>query len=370
MTFHALDRHPACCRIVLALLALAAAACAPAARPAPDASDPLVTPLHRAAQAGDLQQLTALLDQGAAIDARDQYAWTALHRAAIAGQGAAVEVLLERGADSAARGRYDMTPLHWASLRGQAAVVRTLLDHGATVDALDFYSMTPLHLAANRETAQALLDRGAALETTDVRGMTPLHFARTGDVAKALLDRGANVEARATSGATPMKMTGVAECQPGDVVVYPSSDTVRIREQRGQLELIAWNVADHDLRELVVTVESAGGIPRVTPTGSARFFPGQMATFSVAIERRDEVARGQYPLNIAFVASGVPVATCGLRLDSREGVTPEDRGMIPIGSVQLRQQPTWTQYLAYGAVPLLLVGLWLGWLLIERLRRR
>jgi len=369
MSLQVADRHTAYYWPGL-LVVLTFAGC-PAARPSsPATSDPLLTPLHRAAQAGDLQQVTALLDQGAPVDARDQYAWTPLHRAAIAGQTAVVQLLLQRGADVAARGRYDMTPLHWASLRGHADVATALLAARAPADALDFYSMTALHMAANRDTAQALLDRGARLETTDVRGMTPLHFARSGDVAKALLDRGANVDARATSGATPMKMTGVAECQPGDLVVYPSSDTVRIREQSGRLELIAWNVSDHDLRDLVLTVESAGGTSALTPRGSARFFPGQMATFAVAVERRAEVARGQHPLSIAFIASGVPVATCGLRLDSRAGVTPEDRGMIPIGSVQLRQEPSWLQYLAYGTVPLLLVGLWLGWIVVERIRRR
>ncbi|MBN2362433.1 MAG: ankyrin repeat domain-containing protein [Deltaproteobacteria bacterium] len=365
-----LDRHCACYRGALLLAVLLDGACPATRPPATDGGDPLLTPLHRAAQAGDSASATALIDQGAPIEARDCYGWTPLHRAAIAGRAEVAALLVQRGADVAARGRYDMTPLHWASLRGHAAVVTALLAADAPVDAPDFYSMTPLHLAANRETAQALLDRGAALETRDVRGMTPLHYARTGDVAKALLDRGANVNARATSGATPATMTGVAECKPGAVMVYPSRDTVRVREQSGRLELIVWNVADRALSDVTVAVDSAGSLAVATPARIERFYPGQMVTIALAVERRADVARGKHRFDVTLAEAGAPVATCNLRLDSREGITPEDRGMIPIGTVQLRQEPSWVQYLAYGTVPILLVALWLGWLLVERLRRR
>ena len=90
--FTAFFRQPACARVLLAGGADAAAV----------ARNPMaVTPLHSAAasRASDIASL--LLENGAAVDARQQGGWTALHAAAMHGDEALVDLLLSRGADPA-----------------------------------------------------------------------------------------------------------------------------------------------------------------------------------------------------------------------------------------------------------------------------
>jgi len=57
------------------------------------------TPLLRASVAGDLQEITALLADGASVDERNALGQTALMGAALGGHAAAVRLLLDAGAD-------------------------------------------------------------------------------------------------------------------------------------------------------------------------------------------------------------------------------------------------------------------------------
>ena len=87
-----------------------------------------ITPLHSAAQAGDLAKATALLDAGADLTARDEHlASTPLAWAAKFGQREMVALLLARGAP---RSLPDdppwATPLAWATRRGHDDIVQLL----------------------------------------------------------------------------------------------------------------------------------------------------------------------------------------------------------------------------------------------------
>ncbi len=92
--------------------------------------------LFDAARRGDVETLTALLDQHPEkLQARDEpYEWTLLHAAASEGQLAAVDLLLRRGLDPNAREKGDNTyPMHWAAAAGKLDVVRRLADAGGDV---------------------------------------------------------------------------------------------------------------------------------------------------------------------------------------------------------------------------------------------
>ena len=169
-------------------------------------SDPLSTPLHEAAESGDLAAVEALTASGADLEARDSDGQTPLHSAA---DPAVVEALVAAGADVEARSTTGRTPLHSAS---DPAVIEALVAAGADVEARNNDGQTPLHSAAFRTrdptVIEALVAAGADVEARDNDGQTPLHWAssfRSDPAAvEALVAAGADVEARSTTGRTPL----------------------------------------------------------------------------------------------------------------------------------------------------------------------
>jgi len=105
-----------------------AARAVPAARPTDAAAE-----LRRAAEAGDVPQLRALLDRqtAIAIDARDDGGRTALMLATLHGQNRAVDVLLAHGADPNVADASGTTPLQAALAGGQPAIASALKRAGA-----------------------------------------------------------------------------------------------------------------------------------------------------------------------------------------------------------------------------------------------
>ncbi|KAK7380781.1 hypothetical protein VNO78_33300 [Psophocarpus tetragonolobus] len=91
--------------------------------------------LCMAARKGKMRTIQKVLEKGAAINGRDQYAWTPLHRAAFKGRIDAVKLLLERGAEVDAADGEGYTPLHCAVEAGHADVTEILVKKGADVGA-------------------------------------------------------------------------------------------------------------------------------------------------------------------------------------------------------------------------------------------
>ncbi len=69
------------------------------------------TPLHWAARHGQVSTVKRLLQEGAAIDAREHMGRTPLHVAAMGNHRDTVELLIARGAEINARDRWNVTPL-------------------------------------------------------------------------------------------------------------------------------------------------------------------------------------------------------------------------------------------------------------------
>jgi ankyrin repeat protein len=106
----------------------------------------------KAARAGDLPAVTALLDADAElVNARDADRKTALHHAATAGNLDVVKLLVERGADVSVRDRWNITPMGRAALhqhtpvaeylagapgadKGEKGVAGMFLDHNIAID--------------------------------------------------------------------------------------------------------------------------------------------------------------------------------------------------------------------------------------------
>jgi ankyrin repeat protein len=135
------------------------------------------TPLHNAAQAGDTEQVRALLS-GGDVNAKDKVGRTPLHRAADSGFKGIVELLIANGAHINAKDKDGHSPLYFAAIRGRRDVVELLLGKGADV--------STLHLAAclgDLARLKSLIRLDAFGDGRDKIGRTPLHFANSKVVA-------------------------------------------------------------------------------------------------------------------------------------------------------------------------------------------
>jgi beta-lactamase regulating signal transducer with metallopeptidase domain len=90
--------------------------------------------LYEAAEQGDVEEVTALLDAGANINAAIQGDGTPLIGAARSGHMNAVRLLLDRGADPNLPVQGDGNPLIMAAREGHREIVELLLDRGARID--------------------------------------------------------------------------------------------------------------------------------------------------------------------------------------------------------------------------------------------
>jgi ankyrin repeat protein len=194
--------------------------------------------LHQAVMYGDVEQVKALIADGAHVNAKDKLGATPLHRAAERGSAVIVELLIAKGADVNVKCRLDRTPLHQAASKGHKDVVQILLDSDAKINTKSGMGMTPLHtaiLCGHTEVARMLIRRGADVNTRAEGDIaTPMdsavfkglhdmvellidsgadipfpdiHFAAfQGDVSKVkdLIQRGANVDEEDRRGKTPL----------------------------------------------------------------------------------------------------------------------------------------------------------------------
>lgn len=79
-----------------------------------------------ACHAGAVGAVAWLLQRGAPVDCRNEYAWLPLHFAAYGGHARIVDALLAAGADPAATCGRGRTARSWATEAGHAAIVATL----------------------------------------------------------------------------------------------------------------------------------------------------------------------------------------------------------------------------------------------------
>ena len=151
-----------------------------------------VTPLMAAAIGGYPSIAAVLLDHGAALNACDECDQTALAHAICQGNDDVTELLLNRGADPGAE---NWLAFSFAVRFGSVPLVSRLLDLGADPNVQDDDDPTPLMEAVgrgNRELVQLLLDAGADLEKTAEGGATAFDVAvqhREKEIVKLLEPR-------------------------------------------------------------------------------------------------------------------------------------------------------------------------------------
>jgi ankyrin repeat protein len=119
-----------------------------------------------------------LIQNGADVSAVDEDKNTPLHHAAENGQVDVAKVLIQNGADVNAVNEHKRTPLHEA---GHVDVAKVLIQNGADVNAVDEWDKsTPLHVAIlerHVDVAKVLIQNGADVNAVDKDNQTPLHYA-------------------------------------------------------------------------------------------------------------------------------------------------------------------------------------------------
>ncbi len=260
--------------------------CAPAKENRPPLATPAAEELHRAARAGNLKQVQALIAGGVDVDVRDAMGGTPLHDAAWAGEKEVAAFLIQQGADvNAKHAEGQSTPLHYATLTNHPDVVELLLDHGADQSALYRMSQTALHLAAARgysRVAALLIAHGADVAKRDETGGTALSEASwTGEaeMVKLLISKGADVnDVNPETGMTALHAACSRGYRPVAQALLEAGAHVEVRDKSGATPLyLALQFQRMDVVDLFVHSEN---LP-----------PGQ--TIDVKAVLRDEVMRGR-----------------------------------------------------------------------------
>lgn len=199
------------------------------------------TPLARAVDDDDIDEVRRLIANGANVNGRDEDydKITPIFIAVENGNVEMVRLLIESGAKVNVRNSDRQTPLMQLDGDATAELVKVLVDAGAKINLSDNENNTALLLAAENcptDVIQALLDAGADVNLANKEGITPLmHAAEKGDIesVRLILIAGAMVNARDEDGDNAWEYANEKEIE--DLLVSFGSET-RFIEPEGNYE--------------------------------------------------------------------------------------------------------------------------------------
>ena len=155
------------------------------------------SPLHQAAETGNIESMKKLLNAGTDIEVRDSKGFTPLDYAVLAKELESVRFLLSHGAKINADSVYDASILHAAATIGVPEILKLLLDYGGDVNLRCCDGATPLIFAifnGDSDAVRLLISRGADVNLGCSGGYSPLHVAARNasvEIAKMLIEAGA-----------------------------------------------------------------------------------------------------------------------------------------------------------------------------------
>ncbi len=229
------------------------------------------TPLHRAVENTENPDvIKALLNAGADLKARHNDKRTPLHYAVLNKNTDIIEILLNAGADIEAQSENKRTPLYDAVFFKRPAAIKVLIEAGADTRGQDKW--TSLHWAAmyneNPVAIQALLNAGADLNARAdytpliTYSQTPLHTAALfGNLVaiQALLNAGADPNAKDYHTWTPLHRAVKYSENPEIVKTLLNAGAdpkARTRDKRTPLHFAAWNNPNPEIVEALFEAET------------------------------------------------------------------------------------------------------------------
>lgn len=168
-------------------------------------------PLIAACLAGKIEDVKALVEEGADVNAPIVHRVTPLHFACLIRHVEIARYLIAAGADVNAKSENGNSPLHTACEYNWAEGVNILIAAGADANSQTKDGDTPLHLVVfdgQPEIARSLIAAGADLRA-NYRGLTLLHRACRCDnliMAKILIEAGGDLSAKSAAGHTAFEL--------------------------------------------------------------------------------------------------------------------------------------------------------------------
>jgi ankyrin repeat protein len=151
------------------------------------------TDILRTVALGTIEELGALLEQGASLEDRDRWERTPWLLSLQTGDLNKARLLLAAGADPKDVGRCGKPPLFYAIEMNRPALLAWLLAEGFDINATDDFGHTALHTAVERGYSACvamLLKAGADPRKLDSIGQTPIQVAANLAVARLLIEAG------------------------------------------------------------------------------------------------------------------------------------------------------------------------------------
>ncbi|MBF0139688.1 MAG: ankyrin repeat domain-containing protein [Magnetococcales bacterium] len=154
------------------------------------------TPLHHAAMGGNTEMVNWLLNNGAAIEARDAGGYSPLVLALRNGKTEVAKLLVKAGADIGVLDNLGGSVLASAAYLGDSDLVEMILNRGAEVNHANELGLAPLHLATlanSKKIMKLLLGHGANANAKDKSGETPLNKVKDDEARQLLWQHGARL---------------------------------------------------------------------------------------------------------------------------------------------------------------------------------
>ena len=188
-----------------------------------------------------------LLAQGAKVDATDSQGNTALLYAAFGGQQDTVKALLEAGANVEATNSGGRRPLMSAAKTGQTEIVKMLLAHHADINS-DNNDGTPLWFALEQDhadTLQVLIQAGADLHALPTPPLLNHGLSLLGEAARKgfvdeidlLLNHGVSVNSAGEDGTTALMQAVYWKKSAAAAKLIARGAQVNLRDQQGRTAL-------------------------------------------------------------------------------------------------------------------------------------